>query len=155
MRHIKLFEDYSDEELEDLIGDLEGIGHKHRLVKGTDYGFGPDLDKENNGKEVMYVTPETVKILVDEKLITWRGDFFTKNWPEIWRNSWYLDKRILASPSILMENSKNSVIYLVEDHTGREFPTGHRYGDSRFISHKKVKATYEAIEKGLKNIHIK
>jgi hypothetical protein len=27
MKHIKLFEDYSDEELGDLIGDLRGIGH--------------------------------------------------------------------------------------------------------------------------------
>jgi hypothetical protein len=155
MKHIKIFEDYSDEELNDLIGDLEGIGHKHRLVKGTDYGFGPDLDKENNGKEVMYLTPETLKILVDEKLTTWRGDLFTKNWPGIWRNSWYLDKRIFASPSIFPGNSENSVIYLVEDHTGREFPTGHRYGDSRFISAKKVKATYEAIENQIKNIQIR
>lgn len=154
MKYIKLFEDYSEEDLKDLMGDLEGIGHKYKLTRGEDFGFGPNLDKENNGKEVMYLTPETLKILVSKKLITWRGDFFTKNWPGIWVNSWDLDKKNLAYPSVLMENSKNSVVYLVEDHTGREFPTGHRYGGSRFISHKKVKATYEAIENQIKNIQI-
>jgi hypothetical protein len=155
MRHIKLFEDYSDRELEDLIGDLEGIGHKHRLVKGTDYGFGPDLDKENNGKEVMYLTPSTVKILSDEKFILGPGTFNTKKWEGLWRNSWYLNKQLFAWPSLLIETPPNSQIYLLDSNNGREFPTGHIYGDSRFISAKKVKATYEAIENQIKNIQIR
>jgi hypothetical protein len=155
MRHIKLFEDYSEEEINDLIGDLEGIGHKHRLVKGTDYGFGPNLDKENNGKEVMYLTPETVKILSDEKFILGSGTFNTKKWEGLWRNSWYLNKQLFAWPSLLIETPPNSQIYLFDSNNGREFPTGHRYGDSRFISAKKVKSTYEAIENQIKNIKIR
>lgn len=155
MRHIKIFEEYSDEEINDLIGDLEGIGHKHRLVKGTDYGFGPNLDKENNGKEIMYLTPPTVKILLDEKLVLMGGLFNTKKWEGLWRNSWYLDKQLFAWPSLFIETPNNSEVYLVDDKNGREFPSGHRYGSSRFISHVKVRNTYSAIEKQLKNIHIK
>lgn len=55
-RHIKIFEDYSDEDLEDLMGDLEGIGHKHRMIKGEDYGFGEDPKKENTGTETLFLS---------------------------------------------------------------------------------------------------
>lgn len=155
MRHIKIFEEYSDEEINDLIGDLEGIGHKHRLVKGTDYGFGPNLDKENNGKEVMYLTPSTVKILSDEKFILGPGTFNTNKWEGLWRNSWYLNKQLFAWPSLLIETSPNFQVHLFDSNNGREFPTGHSYGDSRFISHIKVRNTYAEIEKEIKNINIK
>ena len=43
MKHVKLYEDYSDDDLKDLMGDLETIGHKHRMMKGEDYGFDDDL----------------------------------------------------------------------------------------------------------------
>jgi uncharacterized protein YejL (UPF0352 family) len=33
MRHIKIYEEYSDDELKDLLGDLESVGHKHRILK--------------------------------------------------------------------------------------------------------------------------
>jgi hypothetical protein len=45
MKHIKLFEDYSDEEIEGLLGDLETIGHKYRLIPGEDFGFGKSLQQ--------------------------------------------------------------------------------------------------------------
>ena len=36
MRHIKIYEDYSDDDLKDLMGDLESIGHKPKLEFGKD-----------------------------------------------------------------------------------------------------------------------
>ena len=45
MKHIKIFEDYSDEEIEGLLGDLETIGHKYRLIPGEDFGFGKSLQQ--------------------------------------------------------------------------------------------------------------
>ena len=37
MRHIKIYEDYSDEDLKDLIGDLRSVGHS-RVPMDIDYG---------------------------------------------------------------------------------------------------------------------
>lgn len=69
MKHIKLFEDYSDEELNDLIGDLEKIGHKHQLVRGKDFGFGQDLKGENNGVKYLYFTPEGMSFLIENGVV--------------------------------------------------------------------------------------
>ena len=63
MRHIKLFEDYSDEELNDLIGDLQGIGHKGKLTQGEDFGFGTDLKQENDGGWYFSIPDKTIEIL--------------------------------------------------------------------------------------------
>jgi hypothetical protein len=49
MKHIRLFEDYSDEELRDLQDDLHDIGHKTKFVRGEDFGFDPDFKGENQG----------------------------------------------------------------------------------------------------------
>jgi hypothetical protein len=49
MKHIRLFEDYSDEELRALQDDLHGIGHKTKFVRGEDFGFNPDFKGENKG----------------------------------------------------------------------------------------------------------
>jgi hypothetical protein len=46
MKHIKLFEDYSEEELRDLQDDLHGIGHKTKFVQGEDFGFGHGFKEE-------------------------------------------------------------------------------------------------------------
>ena len=43
MRHIKIYEEYSDDDLKGLIGDLESIGHKHKLEFGKDYGLGLNM----------------------------------------------------------------------------------------------------------------
>ena len=49
MKHIRLFEEYSDEELRALQDDLHGIGHKTKFVRGEDFGFNPDFKGENKG----------------------------------------------------------------------------------------------------------
>lgn len=40
MKHIKLFEDYSEEELKDLQDTLHDIGHESKWSFGKDFGFG-------------------------------------------------------------------------------------------------------------------
>lgn len=67
MRHIKIYEEYSDKDLSDLLGDLESIGHKHRLVMGEDFGFGKDMKKPNTGEEVLYLS-ELAKEKIKESL---------------------------------------------------------------------------------------
>ena len=69
MKHIKLFEDYSDEEIEGLLGDLETIGHKPQLYRGKDFGFGQDLKGENNGVSYLYFTPEGVAFLIENGVV--------------------------------------------------------------------------------------
>ena len=64
MRHIKIYEDYSDDELKDLMGDLETIGHKHKLEFGKDYGLGSKMEKRDvSGKSTLWFTPEAVEFL--------------------------------------------------------------------------------------------
>lgn len=64
MRHIKIYEDYSDEDLKDLMGDLESIGHKHKLEFGKDYGLGFNMEKRGlSGKSTLWFTPEAVEFL--------------------------------------------------------------------------------------------
>jgi hypothetical protein len=74
MKHIKLFEDYSDEEIEALLGDLETIGHSQRLIPGKDFGFGEsdykgipdrlDLTKENSWRYDFYIKKDVVDDLI-------------------------------------------------------------------------------------------
>jgi len=40
MKHIKVFEDYSEEEIRDLQDTLHDIGHKTKWSFGEDFGFG-------------------------------------------------------------------------------------------------------------------
>ncbi len=64
MRHIKIYEDYSDDDLKDLMGDLESIGHKHQIVFGKDYGLGSSMEKRDvSGKSTLWFTPEAVEFL--------------------------------------------------------------------------------------------
>lgn len=75
MKHIKIFEEYSDDELKDLMGDLESIGHDYRLIPGQDFGFGKLLDKKNTGKEILFLSPKTVSQLS-------KKGFFSNEKPE-------------------------------------------------------------------------
>lgn len=50
MRHIKIFENYSEEELDSLQQDLEGIGHTYKFERGKDFGLGPGF----KGDEWLY-----------------------------------------------------------------------------------------------------
>jgi hypothetical protein len=72
MRHIKIYEEYSDEDLKDLMGDLETIGHKHKLEFGKDYGLGSNFQIEKrdvSGKSTLWFTPEAVEFLKETKYV--------------------------------------------------------------------------------------
>jgi hypothetical protein len=94
MKHIKLFEDYSEEELKDLIGDLKSVGLSDSPVLGEDYGFTSDLLKESPNPNWAYnvlFTPETVEYMVKNGMAEYGSDqkkyvyFFPKN---KWDSSW-------------------------------------------------------------------
>ena len=77
MRHIQIYEEYSDDELNDLLGDLESIGHKHRLLMGEDFGFGKDMKGQNTGEEILYLS-DLAKEKIQESLMRDIGyRFFT------------------------------------------------------------------------------
>ena len=50
MRHIKIYEDYSDDDLRDLIGDLKSVGHS-RVPLDIDYGPVKGMGDKNKEKE--------------------------------------------------------------------------------------------------------
>ena len=58
MKYIKLYEEYSDDELKDLLGDIESVGHKHRLVPGQDFGFGKNMQEKNDGEQILFLSQE-------------------------------------------------------------------------------------------------
>lgn len=68
MRHLKLYEEYSDEELQDLMGTLKDVGHVPFKPKlGEDYGFTSRLLSDSpSPKEALnvYFTPETVEYMI-------------------------------------------------------------------------------------------
>jgi len=77
MRHIKIFEDYSPEEIESLLGDLETIGHEYRLKPGEDFGFGKDIQqqrrwfmkKPNTGYEALVIKKSVVEDMLKKGLM--------------------------------------------------------------------------------------
>ena len=82
MKHIQLFEDYSDEELRDLQDDLEGIGHDYKLLqKGRDFGYGTALHDGASQGYPLYLTKGAVKKLGDKGIIVKVNDhyLFTDN----------------------------------------------------------------------------
>jgi len=64
MKHIKLFEDYSEEELRDLQNDLHDIGHKTKFVQGEDFGFGKDFKGLNDGRGLLRISKEMFDFLL-------------------------------------------------------------------------------------------
>lgn len=64
MRHIKIFEDYSEEELRDLQDDLHDIGHKTKFVQGEDFGFDGDFKGSNSGFSVLRISKEMFDFLL-------------------------------------------------------------------------------------------
>jgi hypothetical protein len=69
MKHIRIYEEYSDNDLKDLMGDLDTIGHKHQLVKGKDFGFGIDLKGKNDALNQLYFTTEAVSFLSEAGIV--------------------------------------------------------------------------------------
>jgi hypothetical protein len=77
MKHIKIFEDYSPEEIESLLGDLETIGHRYRLIPGEDFGFGKDIQKQrkwymkkqNTGYDELVIKKEVVEDMLKRGLM--------------------------------------------------------------------------------------
>jgi len=77
MKHIRLFEDYSDEELRDLQADLEGIGHDYKLLqKGRDFGYGTALHDGASQGYPLYLTKGAVKKLEDNGIIVKVNDHY-------------------------------------------------------------------------------
>ena len=68
MKHIKLYEEYSDNELQDLLGDLKSVGHvPFKPELGKDYGFTARLLPEPpdpKSPSSVYFTPETVEYMI-------------------------------------------------------------------------------------------
>ena len=77
MKHIQLFEDYSPEEIDRLLGDLETIGHEYRLKPGEDFGFGKDIQqhrrwfmkKPNTGYESLVIKKSVVEDMLKKGLM--------------------------------------------------------------------------------------
>ena len=63
MKHVKIYEEYSDADLKGLMGDLETIGHKHRMMKGEDFGFDEDMKGENTGAKTLFLSKFGAEVL--------------------------------------------------------------------------------------------
>jgi hypothetical protein len=79
---MKYIKEYDDSDLEGLIGDLSDIGHQHKFIEGKDFGFGPDLKGENDGKSILFVTPFTKSILGDLGILDRIDNFNWRDWEE-------------------------------------------------------------------------
>ena len=182
MRHIKIYEEYSDDDISDLIGDLSTVGHKHKLVQGEDFGFGPDLKGENDGKTLLFLTSWAIEQLRKTPLIfkyeyiaskDRRTEFSWFKWPE-YSNAY--DGRI-PIPKLEKSEELKSIEYppkmgfraggresivgkdlwfvsLSATRTGRNFPLNSFDSSNMFISSKKVAPIYDIIVDKIKNVNI-
>jgi hypothetical protein len=175
MRHIKIYEEYSDDELKDLIGDLSGVGHKHRLVQGEDFGFGPDLKGENDGRTILFLTSWAADQLSKTNLVlkSDRTELMWPKWPE-YKDSY---DRGIPVPKLRKSEDLTSLdfppkmgffagtresivgkdlwfVSLSSTRTGRNFPLNSFDSSNMFISPKKVAPVYDIIVDKLKNVNI-
>ena len=175
MRHIKIYEEYSDDELKDLIGDLSGVGHKHRLIQGEDFGFGPDLKGKNDGKTLLFLTPWAVDQLSKTNLVykSDRTELMWPKWPE-YKDAYNggipipklrkaEDLTSLKYPpkmGFFVGNRESIVdkdlyfVSLSSTRTGRNFPLSSFDSSNMFISSKKVAPIYDIIVDKIKNVNI-
>ena len=175
MRHIKIYEEYSDDEIKDLIGNLSGVGHKHRLVQGEDFGFGPDLKGKNDGKTLLFLTSWAVDQLSKTNLVykSDRTELMWPKWPE-YKDAYNggipipklrraEDLTSLEYPPKMgffvgnRESIVNKDLYFVSlssTRTGRNFPLNPFDSPNMFISSKKVAPAYDIIVDKLKNVDI-
>ena len=81
MRHIQIYEEYSDEELQDLMGDLKSVGQTpFKPQLGKDYGWTSKLLEKNPGLNKsfpsivgVYFTPETVNYMIEKGMASYEG----------------------------------------------------------------------------------
>lgn len=175
MRHIKIYEEYSDDEIKDLIGNLSGVGHKHRLVQGEDFGFGPDLKGKNDGKTLLFLTSWAVDQLSKTNLVykSDRTELMWPKWPEYkdaynggipipkLRKSEDLTSLEYPPKMGFFVGNRESIVdkdlYFVSlssTRTGRNFPLSPFDSSNMFISSKKVAPIYDIIVDKLKNVNI-
>lgn len=126
MRHIKIYEDYSDDDLKDLIGDLESIGHKHKLEFGKDYGLGSKMEKRDvSGKSTLWFTEEAAQFLKEVGYVrnspTKFFDFVIKEDSLPTMKGIYGNKTISAGLK-KSENSPGSPYYFKMFYQNQEFP---------------------------------
>ena len=175
MRHIKIYEEYSDDELKDLIGDLSGVGHKHRLVQGEDFGFGPDLKGKNDGKTLLFLTSWAIDQLSKTNLVykSDRTELMWPKWPEYkdaYNGGIPIPKLRKAEDLTSLEyppkmgffaGRRDSIVdedlwfvSLSSTRTGRNFPLSSFDSPNMFISSKKVAPIYDIIVDKIKNVNI-
>lgn len=63
MKHIKLFEDYTDDELRDLIGDLRGVGH-HKVNFDITFDDYPDTEERERKEAESWTSKTNPKIFL-------------------------------------------------------------------------------------------
>ena len=84
MRHIKIYEDYTDEELRDLQDVLHDVGHSLMWTFGEDFGFGldPKFKTEITGKEFPVISEKFFNHLLSKGYIVPKGSSFGFKNPE-------------------------------------------------------------------------
>lgn len=75
MKHIKLYEEYSDDEIRGMINDLEKVGHSYSPVLGRDYGFTTNFLVEPKDKTPVNLlfSPEAVDYMLKKGMIEHTG----------------------------------------------------------------------------------
>jgi hypothetical protein len=74
MKHIRLFEDYSDEEISSMRDDLDKVGLDDRFEFGKDFGFGEGFkEKEGRGYFLPRISTEILNLLVKRGEIIQKG----------------------------------------------------------------------------------
>jgi spermidine/putrescine-binding protein len=130
MKHIKLFEGYTDEELDSLRGDLHSIGSDERFELGKDFGIGGGFNKPNNGQYFPRISSKMFNFLLDKGEIEKgesRYDYYyfinqekfgiPPNLPKIRikNNPRDNDYKIVMDESYLDEKSEKSIELVYED----------------------------------------
>jgi len=111
MKHIKLFEAYSDDELRNLQDDLHGIGHKSKFIQGEDFGFGKGFKEENSGETFPSISGEMFKKLFD------KGEIIKTNFPIETERKNYDSFGFKNDKDFGIEDGLKSLIYGLSDGT--------------------------------------
>jgi len=84
MRHIKIYEEYTDEEIRNLQDTLHDIGQSPRWTYGEDFGFGlsPKFQTQITGDDFPSISGEFFKHLFSKGEIVPKGMAFGFNNPE-------------------------------------------------------------------------